>query len=300
MNQIKTKNVVWIDFLEPKTEAVKFLGKFNLHPLAIEEFSTPTFRPKALLYGQCLNLTIHIPLYDKENRRTFPSELDIVMTKKYLITGHDKDIFQLRQFFNKLKNNPTDRESYMKSPALLLYYIIDILLESCFPKIAHIEDNLNLIENEIFAGNEKEMVREISFVKRDILNFRRILKPQRSVLESLTNGKFPMIEKKIIPYFQDLIGTNERVWISLENAKETIESLEDTNDALLSNKLNLTMKVLTVFSAVMLPMTVISNILAMSAPIPFGNHEHGFWIWIAIMGIVSLITIGIFKHKKWF
>ena len=252
------------------------------------------------LYGNCLYLTVHIPLFDKENRRTFPSELDIVLTKEHLITGHDRDIFQLREFFKKLQRNKKAREKYMsQSPGYLLYYILEMLLESCFPKIDHINKNLDKIEEEIFKGNEKEMVHEISYAKRDILNFRRTLKPQKSVLESLARDNYPLLEPELRPYYQDLIGTNIRVWSALENAKETVESLEGTNDALLSNKLNHTMKVLTVFSAIFLPMTVISNILAMSAPIPFGHNANGFWIWIGIMLFASLVTIAVFKAKKW-
>jgi len=300
MQQIQTTKTTWIDFLEPSADEVMMLKKLKIHPLALEEFSTPSARPKASLYGDCLYLTIHIPLFDKLNRRTYPSELDIVMTKDYLVTGHDQDIFQLREFFTKLQRSKNLREKYMsQSPGYLLYYILETLLESCFPKIDHINKNLDKIEDEIFKGNEREMVHEISFVKRDILNFRRTLKPQKSVLESLARDNYPILEPELRPYFQDLVGTNIRVWSALENAKETIESLEDTNDALLSNKLNHTMKVLTVFSAIFLPMTVISNILAMSAAIPFGHNPYGFWIWIGIMLFVSFLTIGIFKWKKW-
>lgn len=301
MRQIQTKKVTWIDFSEPDAdELLDLKRKFKLHPLAVEEFTMPSARPKASLYGDCLYLTIHVPLFDKENRRTFPSELDIVMTDKYLITGHDQDIFQLRNFFQRLQRSKKSQEQYMsQSPGYLLYYLIEDLLESCFPKIDHINENLDKVEDEIFKGNEKEMVHEISFVKRDILNFRRTLKPQKSVLESLARDNYPMVNSDLRSYYQDLIGTNIRVWSALENAKETIESLESTNDALLSNKLNHTMKVLTVFSAIFLPMTVISNILAMSAAIPFGNNPYGFWIWIGIMFVVSFFTIGIFKWKKW-
>jgi len=300
MRQIETQKIIWIDFTEPSADELVILKKMKLHPLALEEFSMPSARPKASLYGDCLYLTLHIPLFDKENRRTFPSELDVVVTKNHLITGHDQDIFQLRDFFTKLKRNKKMQEKYMgRSPGYLLYYIIEILLESCFPKIDHINKNLDNIEEQIFQGNEKEMVHEISFVKRDILNFRRTLKPQKSVLESLARDNYPLLEPELRTYYQDLVGTNIRVWSALENAKETIESLEDTNDALLSNKLNHTMKVLTVFSAIFLPMTVISNILAMSAPIPFGHNVNGFWIWIGIMIFASLITIVIFKVKKW-
>jgi len=139
----------------------------------------------------------------------------------------------------------------------------------------------------------------LSLVKRDILNFRRTMKPQRSVLESLIKTDYRFIEPELKPYFQDLIGTNIRIWNNLESAKETIESLEATNNSLLSNKLDMTMKVLTLFSAIMLPLTVYSNILAMSAEIPFGRNPHGFWIHLSIMLFISLFTMTIFKIKKW-
>ncbi|MDD5489891.1 MAG: magnesium transporter CorA family protein [Candidatus Moranbacteria bacterium] len=300
MREISTSKLTWIDFTEPSADEIQFLKKLKLHPLALEEFSMPSARPKASLYGDCLYLTLHIPLFDKLNRRTFPSELDIVLTKSHLITGHDQDIFQLREFFTKLKRNKKLQEKYIsQSPGYLLYYIVEMLLESCFPKIDHINKNLDKIEEEIFKGNEKAMLHEISFVKRDILNFRRTLKPQKSVLESLARDNYPLLEPELRPYYQDLIGTNIRVWSALENAKEVGESLEETNDALLSDKLNHTMKVLTVFSAIMLPMTVFSNVLAMSAPIPFGHSQFAFWIYIGIMLLISLITIIIFKAKKW-
>jgi len=300
MKQIETSKVTWIDFVEPSADEILLLKKLKIHPLALEEFSMPSARPKASLYGNCLYLTLHIPLFDKLNRRTFPSELDIVLTEKYLITGHDQDIFQLRDFFNQLTKSKKMREKYMShSPGYLLYYMIEMLLESCFPKIDHINKNLDRVEEEIFKGNEKDMVREISYAKRDILNFRRTLKPQKSVLDSLARDNYPLLEPALRPYFQDLVGTNIRVWSALENAKETIESLEETNDALLSYKLNTTMKVLTIFSAIMLPMTVISSVLSMSMSIPLAHSPHAFWIYVAGMFVISAVTIFIFKVKKW-
>lgn len=300
MKQIQTQKITWIDFLEPSADEILLLKKLKLHPLALEEFSTPSARPKASLYGNCLYLTLHIPLFDKLNRRTFPSELDIVLTDKYLITGHDQDIYQLRDFFSKLNRSKKLQEKYMsQSPGYLLYYLVEMLLESCFPKIDHINKNLDNIEEEIFKGNEKQMVHEISFVKRDILNFRRTLKPQKSVLESLARDNYPLLEPELRPYYQDLIGTNIRVWSALENAKETVEALEGTNDALLSNKLNTTMKVLTIFSAIMLPMTVISSVLSMSMNIPLAHSSHAFWIYVVGMLVISAITILIFKLKRW-
>ncbi len=301
MKTITFKGLSWLDFEHPDKESVDYIQEnFDIHPLAIEEFLTPTIRPKATEYPNCVFLTIHIPLFDAKERTTYPGELDIAITKNTLITGHSHKIYQLTDFFDKLHKSEGQQRIYMsKTPAHLLYNLLEILIESCFPRLDHIHKNIDDIEKHVFNGDEKEMVREISIAKRDILNFRRALKPQRSILESLAQMESDFIPGELKPYYQDLIGTNIRLWSSLESAKETIESLEETNNSLLSNKLNLTMKVLTIFSAVMLPMTVYSNILAMSADIPFGDNPYGFWIHIVIMLIISLFTIIMFKLKKW-
>lgn len=301
MKKIQYNKTTWIDFENPSADDVLYLQEnFNIHPLAIEEFMTPTLRPKATQYDNCLFLTIHIPLFDVSSRTTYPGELDVVLTEEHIITGHTENIYQLSEFFKKLEKNKNQRMLYMnKTPAHVLYYLLQILIESCFPRLDHVTRNLSKIEEEIFKGNEKDMVFEISVVKRDILNFRRTLKPQRSVLESIIEKKTKFVPNEIKPYYQDLIGTNIRLWNSLESAKETIESLEETNNSLLSNKLDLTMKILTIFSAIMLPMTVYSNILAMSADIPLGKNPNGFWIHISIMLFISLFTITLFKLKKW-
>ena len=301
MKEVSFKKITWLDFENPSADDVLYLQEnFDIHPLAIEEFVTPTMRPKATEYHNCLFLTVHIPLFDIVTRTTYPGELDILLTKDHIISGHSKEIYQLTEFFNQLEGSEGKRRLYMgKDTASLMYRILEILFESCFPKVDHITEKLNAIEEEIFKGNEKEMVMEISVVKRDILNFRRTLKPQRSIIESIMQKNCSLISKDLMPYFQDLLGTNTRLWNVLENSKEIIESLEETNNSLLSNKLDMTMKILTIFSAVLLPLTVYSNILAMSASIPFGNNPYGFWIHMSIMLFIGLVTVTLFKTKKW-
>lgn len=301
MKSVSYKNITWIDFSNPGADDVVYLQEnFDIHPLAIEEFITPTFRPKATKYHNCLYLTIHIPLFDVQSRTTYPGEIDIVITKDHLITGHMKEIYQFDNFFSDLEKSEGKRRIYMnKTPAHLIYYILEMLLESCFPRLDHIHEKLVDIEEQVFSGKEKEMVLEISLVKRDVLNFRRTLKPQRHVIESLTQMDTFLLPGDLKPYFQDLVGTNIRLWNALESNKETIESMEETNNSLLSNKLNVTMKVLTVFSALMMPMTVYSNILAISADIPFGRSPHAFLIHVSIMLIISLLTMALFRARKW-
>jgi magnesium transporter len=301
MKEIKSSKLTWIDIKEPDADDVlKIQKRFKLHPLIIDEFATPTLRPKATEYENCLYLAIHIPLFDVDEKTTYPGEIDIVICQDVLVTAHDTDIYQLTEFFKELKRNKDKREMHMnETPGRLLHYIIEMLLESCFPKLDHISEKLDYIEREIFVGHEKEMVFEISVVKRDILNFRRTMKPQKTVFESLAQKDFQLIEKELKPYFQDLIGTNIRIWNNLESAKETVESLEATNNSLLSNKLDMTMKVLTIFSATMLPLTVYSSIMSMSVNVPMHTNPLAFWIHTAIMLSVAIITIVLFKLKRW-
>jgi magnesium transporter len=301
MRTVKFGKMTWIDFEDPSADDILYLQEnFNIHPLAIEEFMTPTFRPKATQYDNCLFLTIHIPLFDVKTRTTYPEELDIVITKNHLITGHVHDIYQLSDFFSILEESEGRRRLYMdKTPMHLLYHLLEMLVESCFPRLDHVHQNLLKIEEEVFAGKEKEMVFEISVVKRDILNFRRTLKPQRSVLESLIQKETHFVPVELKPYFQDLIGTNIRLWNTLESNKETIESLEETNNSLLSNKLDQTMKILTIFSAILLPLTVYSNVMSMSLNVPLHTNPIAFWVHVGIMIIIAVITITLFKTRKW-
>ena len=301
MKTIEHKHLTWIDFEDPKADDITYLQEnFNIHPLAIEELVTPTYQPKVVQYDGCLFFSIHIPLFDTKLRTTYPGELDIILTNHHLITSHKHNIYQLTAFFELLEKSAGKRRLYLENnPAKLLHHVLEILLNSCFPKLDHITEKLDFIEMQVFSGKEKEMVLEISVLKRDILNFRRTLKPQRAIIESLIQKDHPHIPEDLRVYFQDLVGTNIRLWNLLESQKETIEALEDTNNSLLSNKLDQTMKVLTIFSAILLPLTAYSNMMSMNAHLPFENNPYNFLIHTTIMALISFATIGIFKFRKW-
>ncbi len=302
MRTLTHKHLTWIDFESPTKDDVAYLHEnFDIHPIVLEELITPTYQPKVLRYDGCLFFSIHIPLFDVKERTTYAGELDIILTRDHLITAHRHPIYQIGKFFDELEKSAGKRHLYLEdSTAHLVYRLLEILLNSCFPKLRHVSEKIDRIETEVFAGNEKEMVFEISLVKRDILNFRRTLKPQRSLIESLIATKHALVPADLAVYFQDLIGTNIRVWNILESNKETIEALEATNNSLLSNKLEQTMKVLTIFSAVILPLTVYSNAMSMNTShLPFEHSAGGFWLHLGMMLLISALTIVIFRLKRW-
>ena len=302
MNIVKHEDITWIDIENPSKHNIEYIREnFNVHPLAIEEFITPTYRARATKYSNCLFLTIHIPLFDTVKRTTYASEIDILLTKSHLITGHKKDIFQLRTFFDELQKSEGKRRTHMiHSTAHLLYEIFRILTESCFPRLDHVVRHIDEVQEGIFNGDERKMVREISIIKRDILNFRRTLMPQRSIIESIIAQPNGVVPHDIKIYYQDLIGTNIRLWNDLESAKETIVSLEKTNNSLLSEKINHRMRIITVFSVLWIPLTIYLSLFQVNVTnLPLRDNPLGFFIHILVMSVITIITFIIFKIAKW-
>ncbi len=299
MKRIQSDSITWIDLPKPNEKDFSFLREnFNIHPLAIEEFTIPTYRPRATKYPNCLFLSIHIPLFDKKRRTTYSSEIDIIITKDHLITGHEKPVYQIEHFVEILEKNEKKRNLFMsKAPSDLLYEILKVLLESCFPRVDHIAENIDLIEEKVFSGQESKMVREISLVKRDILNFRRAIMPQKTVLESILRQPEDIVSTEIRAYYHDLLGTNIRLWNTLESSLESIKSLEETNNSLLSQKINKKMRIMTVFSAILLPVSLYIGIISVIMPLS-GNY-HELLMHLGIMFTLSFITFLFFKFSKW-
>lgn len=303
MKTIQYKNITWIDIEKPKAQDILFLKeKFNFHPLVLEELTTPSQRPKAEEFDNCLYIVAHLPLYNRKTKTTYPGELDVIITQDHLITSHPDENIPLKSVIQRLENDEDYKQKYMSgSTGFLFYSVLEKLISSCFPKIDHISEKIEEIEKNIFSEKEKEMVKELSVVKRDILAFRRILKPQRSILESLVRKRYRLLEDNLNDYFQDLIGTNIRVWNAVENTKEVIESLEETNNSLLSYKINEAMRFLAAISLITFALSVTTGVFGMT---PFSNftiaHEKAtFWLVLLLMGLIITLLLALFKKKRW-
>lgn len=303
IRSIQYKNLTWLDVKKPRPVDIDYLRKnFSLHPLLVQEFTCPSQRPRAEEFSNCLYIIFHTPLYDEEKKFTYPGEIDIVILENFLITVHQDDNLPLNNIFSEVKKSLTKKEEAMsKTSGFLFYFVMEKLISSCFPKIDHINEKINYIEKEIFNENEKDMVRYLSLVKRDILSFRRILKPQKNILESLIQKKYRVMENELNDYFQDLVGTNIRVWNALENTKEVAESLEETNNSILSHKINETIRFLSAVSLITFTLSVTTGIFSM-VPIEafsFAKEKEFFWLVILFMVSIAFFIVVIFRKKRW-
>ena len=299
---IKGPKVTWVDIQNPTKKDIQYLRKrFSLHPLVLGELIPPGHRPKVEHYKDYLFMILYYPIHSKEKRETRSRELDIIITKNVLITSHYYSILPLKALFDICNLYAESRNHYMsKGSGYLLFYLLSSLWKSCLIKLNQINKKLAEIEQKIFRGKEKEMVLEISLVKTDIINFWRIVEPQEEILNSLSKEGGEFFGRNLSPYFSDILGTFGQVYNNLGTYKEAILALEDTNQSLLSSKVNDIMQMLTIFSVIFLPLTLIASIWGMNfSGLPFDEFQSGFWIVISVMVVLIGLMIVYFRKKKW-
>lgn len=298
---IKYKNLTWIDITEPTAEDIKYLKKnFKLHPLTLKALIPIVHYPDLDVFKNYLFLILHYP-DSKKNGDVQSQELDIIAEKNYLITSHYHDIFPLNYFFERCSKSESDREKFMaKGAGFLLFSILNKFLKEVLKKIGKIENEIDEIEKEIFQEREKEMAKEISYLKRKIIDFWRIVEPQRTIFDSIPKPGARFFGDAFKPYFSILFHIQQRIENILKNSKETIESLEETNHILVTLKTNEIMRTLTIFSVILLPLTLLASIWGMNTNfLPFGKTSLDFWLIIGLMATVTFIMVSYFKNKKW-
>ena len=302
MQIIKAKNLTWIDIKNPKDEDLQWLKKnFKLHPLVLKELLPHLDYPKIENFGNYLFIVLFYPFFDRKTSRTIPFELDIIVSKNYIITNHYKDIVPLKAIFDKCNLYEDIREEYTdEGPAELLYRIINGIFLACFPKLSHIKQNIDGIENQIFQKEYKKTVPQTSLIKRDIIGFQRIIEPQKLVLTNLAQEAQTLFNKKFLPYFHNLISLHNQIQGILNTRHKTLSALESTNQLLLTTKTNEIIKVLTIFSVIVFPLTLLAGIFGMNTSyLPFVGTPRDFWIIFGTMIGGAAAMLIFFKIKKW-
>lgn len=305
MRTIKSNKLTWIDIEDPKEKDLESLRKMiDLHPSTIHQFLPPLKRSKVESFEHYLFIVFHFPVFSRITRHTTPKELDIILTKDTLVTSHQGKLPELNKFFEScLLHQPLRIRFFKKTISHLLFHLLDKLIDSGLAMLDHIAENTDKIEDRVFEGKEKEMVGEISVVKRDIINFRKAIKPQEAVLDSLVvelASFFPK-EKEVKFYLRELIDSQKEVNRILENHKEMIHTLDSTNQSLLSYKTNRIIRTLTIISFITFPLGVIAGIFGMNVfrNLTFVNNPYTFGIIILSM-IATVVTMVIyFKKKRW-
>jgi magnesium transporter len=218
----------------------------------------------------------------------------------YLITMPDTPLPPLSAMFDRLRTREDLRESnFSKGSGYLLYRIVDANVDAAFPMLRKMGNKLDRLEDDIFEGRSSEIVRDLSNAKQEIINFRKIVRPQRAVLRDLERTKQRYLAEELEIYFDDISDAAERIWDTLENYKEVVEALESTNEAVLSHRLNDSFRILTAASVVLLPLTLIASIFGMNVDFPGENEQWTFFAILGLMALTLLLLTLYFRRRGW-
>lgn len=303
VEQIDHSGVRWINIESPGPAEETWLREgFEFHDLDYEDVRSRNQRPKIDEYDDYLFIILHLAVFDKRVGRLNAAELDMFVGPDFVITLPNEELKPVEYLFERCKSHEETREQRMsQGPGYLLYTIVDDAFSSFFPMLRKIGLKLDSIEEQIFLEeNSREVVRDISNVKQEIINFRKIIRPQRAVLRDLERVKMRFIAEDLEIYFDDIVDASERMWDMLENYKEVVEALEATNESVISHDVNDILRFLTVFSVLFLPLTLISGIFGMNNHIPGQDSVGGFWVVIAVMGVTLGGMLAYFRKRGWF
>jgi magnesium transporter len=293
--------LTWVHLTAPTgEEATQLAERYGWHALDLEDVLSKRQRPKVDEYPEYLFVVLHFPAYDRDIGRLNAAELDVFLGPDFLITLPNVELHPVTRLFARCEEDDELRENlFAKGSGYLLYHVLDDLFDYCFPILDKIGHKLDSIEDEMFEGAAEDVVRDLSNVKQEIISYRKIIKPERSTLRVLEARTQRFLPQDLEVYFDDIVDAAERIWDLLDNYKEVVEALEDTNESVISHRQNDVLRVLTIFSVIILPLTFITGIFGMNVDFPgFGGRE-AFWAIIGAMAATLVGMVAFFRYKRW-
>lgn len=303
--QLESHGLKWINIVQPGSEQVAFLRRhYHFHPLHLDDVLSRLQRPKIdnnpeSEAHEYVFLVLHFPVFDKANRVAVVSEIDIFAGRDYVITLHDGRLKPLVRLAKSAEDEQKRSQLMGGGSGYLLYCIVETLVSACFPMLYRVDQHLDRIEAGIFGRNVQSLVQELSIVRRDIIAMRRIIKPNIPVVRSLEmrERNFLRLEEEV--YFGDLTDGLSKLWDMLEEQKEIIEGFNATLDSLTSHRINEEMKIFTLISVILLPMTLIASIMGMNVAIPYAEHPLALPTSLAVMTVPAFSMYMYFRYKHW-
>src|SRR3954465_10943574 len=305
VEEIAAEGLRWIKIDRARALAQTWVEEnFDFHALDYEDVLSRNQRPKIDVYDDYLFIVLQFPIFDPSAGRLGAGELDLFVGPGFLITIPNQPLQPVEHLFERCRQKEELRDQlFSRGAGYLLYRIVDDGFDYCFPMLRKIGNKLDALEEEVFSGRSEEVVRDIFNVKQEIINFRKIIRPQRPVLRDLERTKHRFLAVRegedLEIYFDDIVDAHERIWDMLENDKEVVQGLEETNESVISHRVNDILRVLTVISVTLLPLTLVASIFGMNVRVPGQGTIGAFWIVLGAMVLMLVSLLAVFRRRGW-
>ncbi len=298
-------NVVWVDLrgesADEAEEAKDLLTNvFKFHHLTVEDCLETRNQPKVEGYSDYIFFIVHGVKPEETSSANFVTkELDGYLGKNFVVTFH---VERFRSIKNVKQQIRASNFVCKRGAAYLLHQILDQLVDLYMPIVDDFDRNINELEERVFVMKKGGTVilEDIMDLRRSVARLKRISARQLEVLYRISHGEFPQIPEQILPFYRDVHDHLLRITDLAESYRDLVGGLFDIHFSVTANKTNDIIKFLTIFSAVILPLSLIAGIYGMNFEnMPELKSRYGYFLTIAIMIVVAFTLLVYFWRKGW-
>ena len=284
----------WVDFDKPTNQEISLLESFfHFHPLAIEDCLHRLQRPKVDHYDGYLFFVVHTM-----NEETLEAEeLDLFVGKNFVVTFHNNVIEELDLVREKLQRSASFWE---RGAIYAMYQVLDKVVDSYFPLVHKIEDQLNEIEDQMTFDMKHLSINSVFDMRSDLLWLRRTILPMRDLMYRVLHSSRFDLQPKEHTYFSDISDHLVKLTEIVESNRELTADLRDSYMAMNSNRMNRIMMILTSVSSIFIPLTFIAGVYGMNFEyMPELEMKYGYFFVIGGMTLIGVFMVAWFKYKGW-
>ncbi|MBI3975464.1 MAG: magnesium/cobalt transporter CorA [Armatimonadetes bacterium] len=292
----RDSQAVWVDLDRDRPEDLQVLAEvFGFHPLAIEDAQKTGQRPKVESYDDYLFLTVHTARYDRGGQVAL-DEVDIFFTRRAVVTVRAAGLAPMDEARVRLGKAPA---RLRRSPDFVLYSILDVVVDTYFPVLDRIDDHIERLEDHLFKRPTNRTLSGLFRTKRALLAARRHVVPLRDALNLLMRREAGLVTEQVMVYLRDIYDHVLRLTDQIDTHRDLLTGALEIYLTLVSNRLNEVMKVLTVITAIVGPMAVITGIYGMNftRPYPLFDWPYGFWTVIGVMAALAVGMLFLFRRR---
>jgi magnesium transporter len=284
------KGLLWVDFSGEPNQTCEpiLLDVFDFHPLAVEDALQETHTPKVDDWGDYLYIVLGALVYEKTagDGALHLHELDVFLGKNFVVTHHDEPITAIDQMWSACQR---DTRHTQNGADHLLYRILDFLVAAYMPIVEKLDDEIDDIEDQVFNKPTTETLQHIFTLKRSLLTMRRVITPQREVVNKLARDDYQIIDLHDRVFFRDVYDHLVRLQDLNESMRDMLSGTLDIYLSVVNNRLNDVMKTLTVITTLFMPISFIAGFFGMNFFEPVAHLT--LWTGIPVFLIMLLLTI---------
>ena len=294
------KSVIWVDMPEP-TEADErvLLDVFQFHPLTVEDCRENRHYPKVEEFPDYVYFIVHGVTANTTPDRFNTIELDGFLGRNFVITYHHETFRSINNVKKQLSTSPV---ACQRGPAFLMHQILDQIVDYYSPVLDDFDERIDQLEENIFSLKQpnNQILETIMELKRSVLRLRRISAKQMDIFYRMSRGEIHLIPQQMLPFYRDIYDHLIRVTDLAENYRDLLSGALEAYLSVVSNRMNEIMKVLTIFSAIMLPLTFIAGLYGMN----FDNLPELHWAYsyFVVLGLMLIVALGMlygFWRRGW-